>query len=233
MVEVIWNANVSNTGFAFDFGKKAASAASGVLFALIHTASVATIYKSTNNGATLVSETTISGNAMMFVHVPYQGNDNDNIAYFGTFQSGGAGRLVRRNEDASFSTITVALSGTGPDGAVAIHSYTGNRNKMALISAYVASTCNIGRSTDAGSNWTDCKRPLNEVDLVGALGGWPYNENIMMCQVASGVNRGIYWTNEFFSAAAASIVWNKAMGNYESISGATFVGCHLVPVWTS
>lgn len=213
---------------AWAFGNHAASSASGRLYVAKRDSDFTIrIYPSSDNGATLGSSEHSfgAGNNPNFIHIPYENNAADDVAYMG-----GDPGLVRRAAGGAWSAVDIP-SGKTP---YRLHSYTGDRNYL-LCLGYIGdpSDSRLYRSIDAGDNWTEIYRPGSDDTHLNQIGGWPYSQEIMVADVTFGVNRGIYWTDDLFSAAAMSVTWNNALGDLETVTGMTFAGAHCVPVWVA
>ncbi len=235
MTRYDWGIQTSET-CPWAFGHHAASGVSGKLYVAMG-GIPGTIYKSANNGQTISSDHTPSSSRyFMFAHIPYNDNPNDNVAYFGVGGYGN-GMLVRRNEDGSYDEVAISFYGGTPnEEVVAIHSYTDDRQYMAVMTLAGAGFGEmIGRSTDGGDTWEKVDLPSGSAygSLSRFLGGWPYSKEIMVFHSYDGGGyRGIWWTDNFFSAATgADVVWNNAIGDYESVTGASYGGVIHTPVW--
>lgn len=165
------------------------------------------------------------------LHVPYESNPNDNIVYL----AADAG-LARRNEDTSWDDITPDISGSPhypQNSEHCIHSYVGDRLKMCLVTF----DASILTSEDGGDNWVSRNMPGGYGgDLFGTF-GWGSDEDIMATVVPTGASKGLWMTDDLFSAGPSSVTWSNQIGDWSTSIGwngsGNFDPIACVPVWVA
>lgn len=171
------------------------------------------------------------------LHLPYSDNANDDVFYM-SFAFNGVQCLIRHNADGSWSNVGPNISGTYYYPIAwydNIHTYTNDRQYM-FLTGQNGATQKVFTSTDAGDAWTDRNAPAGEIALLLGSWGWPTDQNVMVMSVGTtlgvGANRGIWWTQDLFSATQYAITWNNALGDWETVTGETYTNpVNYVAVW--
>jgi len=177
----------------------------------------------------------LRGVRLVTLHVPYDDNSFDDIVYVG-YAIDSAYSLLRHNHAGTWDNIGPSIGGTYyypkelPD---ALHSFVGDRLALTLMAQAAPSGADmIFTSADGGDTWLDRNTPASSASDLAGLWGWPYTQDVMMCTVGTGADRGLWLTRNLFSAGQYAVTWLNLLGDWETVTGDTFINpINVVPVW--
>lgn len=167
------------------------------------------------------------------VHIPYQNNPNDSVIFASEVPAGATAALLAKSTDRGLSWTDITPSGAFQSAIPQFHTYTQNRNIVAVIGS---------NNTDNGSRFyvaTDGAASAASWSLIGqfgsgnfyrALGGWPYDPDRFMILRQS--NPGGATTGHILTSEDGGANWLDKTGDYLTEVGAWTPGVMIVPVWT-
>lgn len=197
------------------------------------------IYKSTNGASSFSIWRDTGLQIVEDIHVPYEGNDSDNIVFVRATDNNATSKSLQRtiNDGGGWTDITptnfATIQGSVANGGhrLAIHTYTQNN-----LTVFASNGQEVFYSPDGGDSFTQ------SVDLFSfssfnyqGFGGFPFNED--MIEAVACNTSGVDTSHLIVATLDLGASWEDKTGDWISAIGSmatTFViGNNIVPIWVA